>query len=375
MTAMGLALGVDYSLLIVSRFREDGQGTDPTEAAAVAARTAGDGDLCRYGAGRRGHRCSGGRAGRGTCLGRLGGSRRGRHEHHLRAHCAAGRTHAAGSQDRTRILGPGTQRPLVNGFRAWCRASPGGRSGGRFLPAGALRAGLQPDQWRSGPAEPLGRLARAKGLRDVPERTGSRMGGAVRRVVAADDGSMADRDDLDALEAWQSRIKKLDGVSAVFGVSRSPTRRASCAGSGEARGRPSAGRPWRARGQAPGGRDPTGPQGRGPASGGNRPRCPRRRSPGCGNRQCLARREPPDRRHRSPGPRDKEGPACVGPADPQEPASGVGNPPAALWPGPCRRGYRPCNAQGGSPGRWPQAGQTWARRPARAGPDRRPEPR
>ncbi len=41
-TMMGLALGVDYALLIVSRFREElGKGSDPHEAAREARRTAG----------------------------------------------------------------------------------------------------------------------------------------------------------------------------------------------------------------------------------------------------------------------------------------------------------------------------------------------
>jgi RND superfamily putative drug exporter len=41
-TMMGLALGVDYALLMVSRFREElGNGTSPAEAAAITRRTAG----------------------------------------------------------------------------------------------------------------------------------------------------------------------------------------------------------------------------------------------------------------------------------------------------------------------------------------------
>src|SRR5262249_35828691 len=41
-TMMGLALGVDYSLLIVSRFREElAEGRDPWEAAAITRGSAG----------------------------------------------------------------------------------------------------------------------------------------------------------------------------------------------------------------------------------------------------------------------------------------------------------------------------------------------
>jgi RND superfamily putative drug exporter len=222
MTAMGLALGVDYSLLIVSRFREElDQGTDPTEAAAVAARTAGATVIFA-----------------GTALGAAvtaalvvapGG---------VLASAASGALVAAAMSIITALTALPAALTLIG--RRIERGSLGRGRSGRWSTAFALGVGRRPIVavvvgigllalcipalgLTSGAPDPRNLSADSRERKDFEtfrNTLGAGWAAPFNVVIAADDGSMADQDDLDALEHWQSQIKKIDGVSAVFGVTR-----------------------------------------------------------------------------------------------------------------------------------------------------------
>ena len=223
MTAMGLALGVDYSLLIVSRFREElDKGTDPVDAVEIASRTAGSTVIfAGRGARRRRRHRPAGCSGRGACVGGLGRARGRSHEHRLRADRAPGGAHAA--RTAAWIAGPSAGVAAGAGppRSRWASAAApwwGSSSGVGLLALCAPALTLS-----SGAPDP-GNLSSGSRERTDFETFKSTLGAGWAApfdvVVVADDGSMADRDDLEALERWEARIERIDGVTAVFGPGR-----------------------------------------------------------------------------------------------------------------------------------------------------------
>ena len=222
MTAMGLALGVDYSLLIVSRFREElDQGTEPSEAVAVAARTAGSTVIFAG--------LALAAAVTTALLVAPGG---------VLASAASGALVAAAMSIISALTALPAALTLLG--RRVDRGSLGRGRSGRWSTAFALGIGRHPVvgvvvgagllllclpslSLSSGAPDP-GNLSAGSRERTDFETFKNTLGAGWAApfdvVVVADDGSMADRGDLDALERWEARIERIDGVTAVFGPGR-----------------------------------------------------------------------------------------------------------------------------------------------------------
>ena len=222
MTAMGLALGVDYSLLIVSRFREElDAGAEPADAAAVAARTAGATVIFA-----------------GLALGAAVTAALAVAPGGVLASAASGALVAAAMSIISALTALPAALTLLG--RGVDRGSLGRGRSGRWSTAFALGIGRRPVV---GVVVGIGLLilcAPALGLSsgapdprnlssDSRERTdfetfrstlGAGWAAPFEVIVAAGDGSMADKDDLKALEEWERQIERIDGVNAVFGPGR-----------------------------------------------------------------------------------------------------------------------------------------------------------
>ena len=222
MTAMGLALGVDYSLLIVSRFREEiDAGAEPSDAAAVAARTAGATVIFA-----------------GLALGAAVTAALAVAPGGVLASAASGALVAAAMSIVSALTALPAALTLLG--RRVDRGSLGRGRSGRWSTAFALGVGRRPVLGvivgigllalcapamglSSGAPDPRNLAATTRERTDFETFRGTLGAGwaaPFEVIIKADDGSMADKDDLEALTDWERRIERLDGVSAVFGSDR-----------------------------------------------------------------------------------------------------------------------------------------------------------
>jgi RND superfamily putative drug exporter len=221
-TMMGLALGVDYSLLLVSRFREElRRGADPVEAALITRRTAGRTTVF---------------AGSTLVLSMV-----------VAFFVVPGALLASLAATLALVVvltvivaivpGPAVLILLGSNIDRW-RIGPApnnDRSGVMTLVTAALRRpalvsavigvvvlvlAAPAVALKTGPFS-LGQLPHDDPVRLdaelIQETVGPGYDAPFTIITATDDGSMTDKDRLEALNRWQRRIAKMPGVQSVVG--------------------------------------------------------------------------------------------------------------------------------------------------------------